>query len=303
MATLDDHIRALTEAVVRGAQGLDEALNDVERWLDAHAPALSEADRDAFSATLDRESNDDNTSLVDSVLRMHATRLLYRYDEAASLGAAARGVVDDAETTPYSVARDQFNAALRQSESGIREARIDIAIANAHHLLGDMHANREWLDSALAHVQPLASLDLVRLADAIPSMPAPRMGALRRIGLRLLGVNLERLAERNRASFHAIAQMQMNQVVLLAHLIGASFEALRERPRSRRAYRVAAHLVVRYEGLLNDDAAHALAVAEDIRRAEPEAAALLARQAAGLYRAAGDAAGQARAEALLALCG
>lgn len=298
MTTLDDHILALSEAAARGAQGLDEALDDVEHWLNAHGERLSEAERADFRASLDRETTDDTRSLVDSVLRMHATRLLYRYDEAAELVSDAETAEDEVQTS-YTVARDEFNAALRDSESGIREARIDVAIANAHHLLGDLRANRQWLDSALERVQPLATTDLVRLADAIPPMPAPEIGPVRRIGLRLLGISLDQLAARNRASFSSIAQMQMNQVVLLAHLIGASFEALRERQRSRRAYRIVAHLVVRYDGLPLDEPEHALTIAEDIQRAEPEAAVLLARQAATVYREAGDVAGQARADALL----
>lgn len=293
--TLDDRIRELTASVVGGALGLDQALSGVERWVREHAPHMNDADRVAFNETLDRESTHDNRSLVDSVLRLHATRLLVRHDTAAPPAVAAQ----DNSPSEYGEARDAFYEALRHSEDGIREARMDIAIANAHHLLGDARANRDWLDSALARLQPLASLDLVGLAEAIPAMPLPRMGPLKRAGLRLLGMDLSRLAERNRDSFVTLAQLQTNQIALLAHLIGTAFETVRERQRANRTFRIIAHLVARYDGLPGSDAEQMLTIAEDIRRAEPDAARQLAQQAYVLCRALADDGGQARAQRLL----
>lgn len=293
--TLDDRISALTASVVGGTLGLDQALSEVERWIAEHAPGMNDADRAAFNETLDRESTHDNRSLVDSVLRLHATRLLVRHDTAAGAG----GAEQDDFLSEYNEARDAFYETLRRSENGIRETRMDIAIANAHHLLGDVRANREWLDSALARLQPLASLDLVGQAEAIPAMPLPRMGLLKRAGLRLLGMDLSRLSDRNRDSFVMLAQLQTNQIVLLAHLIGTSFEAVRERQRANRTFRIIAHLVARYDGLPGSDAEQMLTIAEDIRRVEPEAARQLAQQAHVLCRAQADKDGQARAQRLL----
>lgn len=295
MTTLDEHINALTQQVVSGATGLDEALAAIADWLDAHGYALDRAERDAFRASLDRESTRDNRSLVDSVLRLQVARVMYRQDDEAEAAEPA----GEEEANEYIAARDAFNAALRESETGIREARIDIAIANAHHLLGDVRANRAWLDTALARVQPIATLDLVRLAEAVPAMPLPSMGAFRRVGLRLLGVNLDRLSDRNRASFVTLARLQTGQIMVLAHLIGSSFGALRERQRANRAFRVVAHLAIRYGEMPEADAEQALAIAGDLRRAEPEAARVLAKQARAAFAARDDAESVERAEALL----
>lgn len=294
---LDDRILELTASVVGGALGLDQALSEVERWVMEHAPHMDDADRAAFNETLDRESTQDNRSLVDSVLRLHATRLLVRYDTAEPPAVAEQD--DSPSGSEYDEARDAFYEALRLSEDGIRETRMDVAIANAHNLLGDVRANREWLDSALARLQPLASLDLVGQAEAIPAMPLPRMGPFKRAGLRLLGMDLSRLSERNRDSFVMLARLQTNQIVLLAHLIGTSFEAVRELQRANRTFRIIAHLVARYNGLPGSDAEQLLTIAEDIRRAEPDAARQLAQQAYVLSRAEADDDGMASAQRLL----
>lgn len=290
--TLDEHIIALTNTVLSGRHGLDETLAAVEEWIAANGRRMSGDEVAAFRATLDRESTNDDRSLIDSVLRLHATRLLYRYDQPQP----APSPNDDTE---YGRARDAFNAALRESEDGIREARIDIAIANAHHLLGNITGNRHWLDAALERVQAIASLDLPELVNVIPAMPLPKMGMFKRAGLRLLGLDLSQLSERNRESFAEIARMQTNQIVLLADLIGASFNVIRERQRANRAFRVVAYLVMRHEGLPGLEPEQVLNIARDIQRAEGEAAALLAQQIYALYRAMGDEEGMAQAEALM----
>lgn len=290
--TLDEHIIDLTNTVISGRHGLDETLVAVEEWVYAHGHSMPEDEIAHFRATLDRDSTNDDRSLVDSVLRLHATRLLYRFDHE-------QAAIPEDDDTNYGRARNAFNAALRDSEIGIREARIDIAISNAHHLLGNISGNRQWLDTALERVQEIASLDLLGLVQVIPAMPLPKMGPFRRLGLRVLGLDLTQLSDRNRESFAEIARMQINQIILMADLIGAQFNVIRERQRANRAFRVVAYLVMRYDGMPGLEPEQLLNVAGDIRRTEAEAAAVLAQQAYVLFRATGNEDGMLRAEELL----
>lgn len=283
MNPLLDKIATLTAHVVKGTHGLDEALTSLESWLEARAAHLTAAEREQFSAVLDQESTNDDRSLVDSILKLHATRLLHRYD------ALARHDDDesDGQASDYEVARRAFERALLDSEAGINEARIDVAIANAHNLLGDADANRRWLDKALARLPGLAAADLEGLAKRIPAMPMPRLNPLKKLGLRFIGFSVDRLAEENRRTLATIADMQSTQIVLLAHLIGASLLAIDETSRARRAFRVAAHLIVRLDGLPGQEVGPLLDMAHDLRPYEPEAAELLATQAEALSPEAG----------------
>ena len=85
MATINQTIDKLTGSVTGGKQSLDDALFALQAWLDKNADALSETDRDTFSETLTAEKETevrdgqpygDDQSLVASVLRLHAMRLL-----------------------------------------------------------------------------------------------------------------------------------------------------------------------------------------------------------------------------------
>ena len=293
MPSLNDEIDSLTEAVLSGRHDLDSALIALEHWLDDHASELTEADRRAFSATLDQDSTNDDRSLIDSVLKLHTTRLLYRHDH----GLAASREKDSGQTA-YAQASTAFTEALSESENGINEARMDIAIANAQHLLGNTEANRHWLDQALARLPGLAAADLVALAQAIPPLPL-KIPWLKRAGLKLIGFNFDRLARYNRESLATIGRMQANQIVILAHLIGKSYEAIHERQRADRAYRVAAHLIVKYQGLYEQEAGPLLDMAESMCRSEPEAAHILALQARPLVEASPDPHAMARVDAIL----
>lgn len=296
MTTLNTHVDTLAGQVLSGSIGLDDALTDLDGWLAAYADRLSDAERKQFSATLDQETTNDNYSLVDSILRLHTTRVLYCYDLDRSAASEDR----PADPTPYSEARARFTRALRQSERGIHETRIDIAIANAHHLLGNPDANRRWLQRALDHLPDLAAINLVALAENIPPMPLPRMGPLKRLGLKVIGFNFEELSSRNLQSLVALAQMQTDQLVIMAHLLGTSFEAIRERQRSRRALRIAAHLVTRHGGLYTaHDVAQLVNIAETLAQPEPDAAHVLAQQALALGDPYTDDDLLARARALL----
>ncbi len=274
MPSLTDQIDTLSGSILQGQISLDDALRDLDHWLDDHAHALSQTERRAFSATLNQASQGSNQSLVDSILRLHTTRLLYRYDKTT-----AQPAPDSNTPTSYTEARDKFTTALQESEDAINEARIDVAIANAHHLLGDIDANRRWLDNSLDRLPPLASTDLVALAQAIPAMPMPRLNWWRRFGLKLIGYNFERFAAKNRASLTTIARMQTDQIIIMAHLIGTSYEAIRERQCANRAFRIAAHLIARHDGMQMQDSEQLRDIAADIVHTEPDAARILTIQA------------------------
>jgi hypothetical protein len=293
MPTLIEQINALTDTVLSGGHELDDALHALEAWIADYAGMLSPDDRARFSASLDRESEDTDRSLVDSILKLHTARLLYRYDSQHQPAPAE-------PRNDYEVARMAFGHALRQCEEGINEARIDVAVANAQQLLGNEDANRRWLDSALERLPPLASIDLVVLAQKIPAMPPPKMNWFQRAGVKMMGFNFERLATQNRDELAAIGRMQVNQIVIMAHLIAISFETIRERQRAQRAFRIAAHLIVRYNGLFRQEEADPLIdMAESLRKFEIEAAQVLAEQAYALYEAQGDSEGIARAQAVM----
>jgi len=293
MPSLLEPIHQLTDYVLEQPDDLDGALTVLERWFDEHGGQMTDADRRAFSAALDVQSTNDNRSLIDSVLKLHMTRLLYRFDRTRNTRPTALAPND------YAQARTAFTKAMEESEDVINESRIDIAVANAHHLLGNATANRRWLDRALDRLPPLATTNLVTLAQAIPSMPIPRLNAIKRLGLRFMGFDFSRLDRENRDSLSAIARMQIDQMIILADLIGSSFEAVRERQRAQRAFRIAAHLIMRHEGMRNADPDQLMAIADSLLRCEPEAARQLAHQAHALYVSAKDAEGLIRAEKLI----
>ncbi len=293
MPSLLEPIHQLTNYVLEQPDDLDGAVAELERWFDEHADRLSDADRRAFSAALDVQSTNDNRSLVDSVLKLHMTRLLYRLDRALNPSPISPA------PNQYTLARTAFTRAMEVSEDVINKSRIDIAVANAHHLLGNATGNRRWLDRALDRLPPLATTNLVTLAQAIPSMPIPRLNAIKRLGLRFMGFDFARLDQDNRDSLSAIARMQIDQMIILAHLIGSSFEVIRERQRAQRAFRIAAHLIMRHEGMRNADPDQLMAIAESLLRSEPEAARQLAEQAHKLYVSGNNAEGIIRAEKLI----
>lgn len=282
---LTDHIDSLAASILNGAISLDDALIDLEDWIVDHGNELTPADRRAFSATLDQSSQGNNQSLIDSIMRLHTTRLLYRYDKATAPLDNNQDADQETDPTPYTEARATFATALQTSEDAINEARIDIAIANAQHLLGNIDANRRWLDDSFERIHPLAATDLVALAEAIPAMPMPELNWWRRIGIKLVGYNFERLAAKNRASLKTIARMQTDQVIIMAHLLGTSYEAIRERQRANRTFRIAAYLIMRYDGMYLRNREQLREIAADLELAEPDAAARLMAQAAKLNEA------------------
>jgi hypothetical protein len=295
MPILNEKINDLTSKVIGDQSDLDQALAALDDWIRTHGAGLSERERRDFSDSLNQESTNDDRSLVDSILKLHTTRLLYRYDRTRTLPPQFAGD----QQSHYGKARTAFVEALSASEEGINEARIDVAVANAHQLLRNPAANRRWLDHALDRLPALASLDMVALAEAIPAMPLPRLNIAKRALVKLVGFNFDRLAQENRESMVQIARMQENQIILLAHLVGTSLEAIREHQRANRAYRSAAHLIVRRRGMFRQEASQLLDIAETLRHTEPEAAQVLAEQARPICQGSGDEEGLARVEAIL----
>ncbi|NDJ76862.1 MAG: hypothetical protein GYB65_11435 [Chloroflexi bacterium] len=297
MNPLLDRIMSLTSLVLSGEHSLDDALQILEDWLADHADSLTPENRATFRAALDGESTNDDRSLIDSILKLHTARVLHR-QEAAQLESDS----PDPDETPYQRARRTFSQALAASEDAINDVRIDVAVANAHSLLGDIDANRRWLDHALTRLTDIAATDLVTIAQDIPPMTPPKMNWIKRASLRFVGFDFNRLAQDNLDTLVKIAHLQTNQITILSHLIGVSFVSLEDDARARRAFRATAHLIIRHDGMpFQDNAPQLLDVAESLHLYEMEAAQVLAQQALALCETEGDEEECARAEALLAV--
>ncbi|MBN1680388.1 MAG: hypothetical protein JW966_08840 [Anaerolineae bacterium] len=297
MTALNQLIDNLTGSVLIGSRGLEQALGLLERWINDHAAELTGEDRQAFSASLAQNgaytpvANGDNVSLIDSVLKLHTARLLHRMD-AVSFEVLRHTAADD-------YTREEFAQVINVTEQELNDARIDIAIANAHHLLGDVAANRRWLQSALDHLPDLATIDLVAIAEHTPPPPPPRLAPLKRLGLNLIGFSFNRLAQYDRANLVSMAQHQVGQIVILAHLVGESFNAIHDTRRAQRAFRITAHLVLRHNGLTVNDPQTMLDIATSLQPIETQAAYTLAEQACDLFKRAGDSDGYNQARALV----
>ncbi len=246
MPTLNETIDDLAGTVVARKQSLDDALFALQSWLDHNAQFITEADRDEFGETLEAEKEPqvrdgqpygDDRSLVASVLRLHAMRLLYRLEEQR------RGPipVDEEDDSPYARARHRLQVALRETELAINEARVDTAIANAHHILADRGANRRWLQDALTRLQTVAPKNLMEIAREIPE-PELSLSFLQKITLRVLGIRREELIRRNMQSLHKLAQLQHDQLIEMATLLADSFQAIDDGPGTQQARALLASL-------------------------------------------------------------
>jgi hypothetical protein len=238
LATLSETINTLAEKVSTKAESLDDALFGLQTWIDQNAGRMTEADREGFSETLSTEKETatregkpygDDSSLILSVLRLHAMRLLYRFDERRE----GRPAGD--ETTPYSRARYRLALALREAEMAINEARVDTAIANAHHILADHKANHRWLQDALTRLDTIAQKDLIKLAEAVPAPENLPLNVLQRIGFRVLGIKQEEIARRNLQSLRQVAELQTHQLIEMAKLLADSFDAIEDQVGARQA--------------------------------------------------------------------
>ncbi len=200
--------------------------------MDRNSEFMTEAERAAFSETLHSEkeapveggqSQGTDASLVASVMRLHAMRLLYRFDERHHPQEPPEG------DSAYHRAIHKFRAALRDAELSMNEARVDAAIANAHQILGNLNSNRRWLQDALAQLQQAAQKDLRKMAEAVPPPDAPNMNVIQRVTFRVLGIRQDELARRNLNSVRQLAEFQTTQLMEMIKLLANSFEVIDDR--------------------------------------------------------------------------
>jgi hypothetical protein len=246
LATLIETINNLTTDIAGQQKSLDDALFSVQAWIDRNAKSMTEADRDNFSRALhteketpvvDGEKRSDDSSLAGSVLRLHAMRLLYRYDERQ-----VGPIPPSDDNSAYGRAKDRLQRALRETEIAINEARVDTAIANAHHILADPRANHRWLQDALTRLQTVGARNLIGLADAIPAPQLPPLGLLQKVMFRVLGIKQEEIARRNLKSLREIAALQHSQLVEMAQLLAESFVAIGDQLAAQQALALLAKL-------------------------------------------------------------
>jgi hypothetical protein len=238
LTTINETINGLTDAIATGKQSLDDALFALQTWLDQNTGLMSEDELQAFSETLNAEKDTqvrdgkpygDDQSLVASVLRLHAMRLLYR------MGEQRRGAPKTQDNSPYERAKRRLQLALREIDIAINEARVDTTIANAHNILADERANRRWLQDALARLQAVSAKNTVKLADAVPIPDLPRLSIFQRLTFRVLGIRQEELARRSLLSLRQVAVLQHEQLVEMAKLLADSFEAIGDDPGKQQA--------------------------------------------------------------------
>jgi len=252
MITIDETIATLTADINEKRQSLDDGLFALQAWFDRNVELFNDDERTAFSDRLNAEKNaaksdstdsntttaaqGDDSSLISSVLRLHAMRLLYRFDERR------RSIPALTTTSAYARAKQRLQVALREAELALNEARVDTAIANAHNILEDRGANRRWLQDALTRLQTLAHKDLVKLAEAVPAPDLPPLNPLQRAGFWLLGIKQEEIGRRTLLSLRKLAQLQTNQLTEMANLLLGSFEAIEDNLGIQQALRLLAQL-------------------------------------------------------------
>ncbi len=229
MTNIESTIENLAGDVVEKRQSLDDALFALQTWFDRSITLLGEDERVAFSERLNSEKDSakredqphgDDLSLISSVLRLHAMRLLYRYDESA------RPKGDVSNESPYQRARLRFQTALREAEIATNEARVDTAIANAHNILEDWSANRRWLQDAVVRLEKASQKDLVRLAEAVPLPDAIPLNLIQRLTFGLLGIKQDEIGRRSLQSLRQVALLQTKQLAEMAQLLAASFKSI-----------------------------------------------------------------------------
>lgn len=231
--TLELTIDGLGVGVAQKRRTLNEALTTLDQWVEQNAPTLTDEDRMRFSEVLqtekepetrDGESHGDDRSLALSILRLHAMRLLYRFDEGKRL----RTELPPTDESDYERAKRKLETALRQTELAMNEARIDTAIANAQGIFNDRNANRHWLNQALKRLQPLAQRDLLALANAIPAPEPPSLGIVQRLTLWVLRIKSEEIVRRNLNSLRQLAELQTQELAEMVVLLRQSFESIKD---------------------------------------------------------------------------
>jgi hypothetical protein len=238
LTTINDTINDLTKEIATGKQSLDDSLFALQTWLDQKSQLMSEDELQAFSETVNAEKDPqmrdgkpygDDESLVASVLRLHAMRLLYRKGEQKRRAPKAQ------DNSPYERAKGRLQLALHEIDIAINEARVDTTIANAQNLLADQRANRRWLQDALARLQAVSAKNTMKLVEAMPVPDLPRLSIFQRLTFRILGIRQEELARRSLLSLRQVAVLQHEQLVEMARLLVDSFEAVGDDPGKQQA--------------------------------------------------------------------
>src|SRR5258708_17585538 len=134
MATIEETIAALTADISEKRQSLDDGLFALQAWFDRNVELFNDDERTAFSDRLNAEkptagAQGDDSSLIGSVLRLHAMRLLYRFDERK------RSIPPLTTTTPYARGKQRLQVALREAQLALYAPRVDPPIGNAHPIL------------------------------------------------------------------------------------------------------------------------------------------------------------------------
>jgi hypothetical protein len=245
VATLQETLDSLTTSLVDHKQTLDDALFALQTWMDNNIQTLTPEQRDQFNAKLEAEkhaptdSEDSEPSdygLVSSVLRLHATRLLYRYDEKMRNSFARE------EDSPYGRAKQKLQHALRLTEMAINEAKVDTAIANAHSILNDNNANRRWLQDALTRIQSVSNKDLIKLADSVPPPEKVELTIFQRIAFFVLRIKQDEISRRTLASLRQIAELENVKLIEMAKLLAESFVASGDTVSSEQAIAILSRL-------------------------------------------------------------
>jgi hypothetical protein len=254
MPSLLSPLQDLVDQVASKKANLEDALFKLQTWIDQNAPALTEADRQEFATVLRAEKAEEpadanaqkssDRSLIASVLRLHAMRLLFRLDASREV-TPLPAPEDD---TIYAQKKHRLKLALQEVETAVNEARIDTAIANAHGLLGDTGANRRWLHDALIRIQTVAAKDLNRMAETIPTPPLPSLNLLQRIMFRVYGIKQEEIARRTLTSLRQIAALQTSQIAEMATLLADSFNAVGDKLGAQQALAILTRLEMTPQG-------------------------------------------------------
>lgn len=124
----------------------------------------------------------------------------------------------------------------------LREARANVAIADAHRGLADPWASERWLQDALTRLQSVASRNLTTLAEAISPPELPRLGPARELMLRVFGIAQEEIARRRTQRLKKEAALRSRQLVEMAQLLAESFAAMGDKPAAQQALELMAKL-------------------------------------------------------------
>jgi hypothetical protein len=237
LLTLNEIIIDLATAITSNRTSLDDAVRSVESWVEHNASAVTEEDREHLGAmlrstrmALTEESHSNATWLVTSTLRVHALRVVCRFHEGSNEKNGEEG------------AGARFRQALRVTESALREARADMAIAEMYRSLERSQSGARWLHEALTRLETVVPRDPIKLAALIPALELPRLSVLREALYRVRGLSQDEIARCRARVVTARAELQRRELVDMVQLLAASFAAVGDKPAARRALAILSEL-------------------------------------------------------------